>query len=223
LLTRRVLSWNPASAGFSRLRLKPEPTYCLVLLFALFAVGCRQDMHDQPSYQPLERSDFFGDGQASRPLLTGTVPRGYLKQDELLHTGTGPEGDVFPFPVDDTVMARGRDRYNIYCTPCHGQTGNGDGMIVRRGYQRPPTLADDRLRDAPHGYLFDVITNGFGAMPDYGWQIPAADRWAIIAFVRALQLSAHATLEDVPAAERGRLDQARTEPAAPRGAESERR
>jgi mono/diheme cytochrome c family protein len=203
-------------------RLTPPATYGLLLLAAL-TVGCRQDMHDQPNYQPLEKSDFFGDGQASRPLLAGTVPRGHLKEDALLYTGTGPEGDVFPFRVDAAVMARGRERYNIYCTPCHGQTGVGDGMIVRRGYQRPPALDDERLRGAPHSYLFDVITNGFGAMPDYGWQIPAADRWAIIAFVRALQLSGHASLDDVPAAERGRLDQTRTTPAEARGAGSERR
>jgi mono/diheme cytochrome c family protein len=194
-----------------------------VLLLTLFAGACRQDMHDQPNYQPLEKSDFFGDGQASRPLITGTVPRGYLKEDALLYTGSGPEGDVFPFPVDAAVMARGRERYDIYCAPCHAQSGLGDGMIVRRGFRRPPPLSDDRLRNAPHSYLFDVITNGFGGMPDYGWQIPAADRWAIIAFVRALQLSAHATLDDVPAAERGRLDQARTAPVDARPAESERR
>jgi mono/diheme cytochrome c family protein len=188
----------------------------LVVLVAISATACRQDMHDQPKYQPLEASTFFGDAQASRMPVAGTVARGHLYDDALLYTGKldGSDAVVFPFPVDNALMARGRERFNIYCSPCHGQTGLGDGMVVRRGYRRPPSFADDRLRQAPLGHFFDVITNGFGAMPDYSAQIPAADRWAIIAYVRALQLSAHATLADVPAAERGRLDEARSAPPA---------
>jgi mono/diheme cytochrome c family protein len=188
----------------------------LVVLVAISAIACRQDMHDQPKYQALEGSAFFGDAQASRMPVPGTVARGHLYEDELLYTGKLSRSDavVFPFPVDNALMGRGRERFNIYCSPCHGQTGLGDGMVVRRGYRRPPSFADDRLRQAPLGHFFDVITNGFGAMPDYSAQIPAADRWAIIAYVRALQLSAHATLADVPAAERGRLDEVRSAPPA---------
>lgn len=177
-------------------------------LIAVAVAGCRQDMHDQPNYSALEESSFFADGQASRPLVEGTVARGHLNDDTLLHTGKQGDDDatVFPFDVTEAVMARGQQRFNIYCSPCHGRTGQGDGMVVRRGYRRPPALADDRLRDQPAGHFFDVITNGFGAMPDYAAQIQAADRWAIIAYVRALQLSAHATLDEVPAGDRGKLD-----------------
>jgi hypothetical protein len=183
----------------------------------LLTGACRQDMHDQPSYQPLEQSDFFADGQAARPLVAGTVARGHLNDDELLYTGKegGENTAVFPFPITEQVMARGEQRFNIYCAPCHGRTGQGDGMIVRRGYRRPPPLADQRLRDAPVGHFFDVITNGFGAMPDYAAEINVDDRWAITAYVRALQLSASATIDDVPAAERGKLDEARTGQAPP--------
>jgi hypothetical protein len=172
--------------------------------------ACRQDMHDQPNYSALEESDFFGDSQASRTLVPGTVPHGRLNDDALLYTGKvdGSDAMMFPFTVDAAVMARGRERFNVYCSPCHGQTGMGDGMVVRRGYRRPPSLAEDRLREAPVGHFFDVITNGFGAMPDYAAQVKVADRWAIAAYVRALQLSGHATVDDVPAASRGRLDEA---------------
>lgn len=183
---------------------------CASAVVLMFGAGCRQDMHDQPNYQPLEESDFFGDSQASRTFVAGTVPHGRLNDDTLLYAGkvNGANATVFPFPVDDAVMARGRERFNVYCSPCHGQTGLGDGMVVRRGYRRPPSLAEDRLREAPVGHFFDVISNGFGAMPDYAAQVKPADRWAIAAYVRALQLSAHATVDDVPAASRGRLDEA---------------
>jgi mono/diheme cytochrome c family protein len=195
-------------------------TILTVGLLALTVAGCRQDMHDQPNYSALEESTFFADGQASRPLVEGTVARGHLNEDTLLYAGK--EGDenatVFPFPVTEAVMARGQERFNIYCSPCHGRTGQGDGMIVRRGYRRPPPLADDRLRDQPPGHFFDVITNGFGAMPDYAAQIQAADRWAIVAYVRALQLSAHATMDEVPPAERSKLN----EPAPPPPATEQR-
>jgi mono/diheme cytochrome c family protein len=164
-------------------------------------------MHDQPKFEPLEPSAFFADGRSARRPVEGTVARGQLHEDALLHTGKvgGANATVFPFPVDAAVMARGQERYDIFCAPCHARTGDGNGMIVQRGYRQPPTLHSDRLRDAAPGHFFDVITNGFGAMPDYSAQIPAADRWAIVAYVRALQLSAHATLADVPAADRGAL------------------
>ena len=165
-------------------------------------------MHDQPKYIPLRESAFFGDQRSARPFVPGTVARGQLREDTLLYTGkmNGVDATVFPFPVDERVIARGRERFNVYCSPCHGQTGQGDGMIVRRGFRRPPTFHQDRLRDAPVGHVFDVITNGFGAMPDYAAQIKVEDRWAIISYLRALQLSEHATVNDVPADKRGQLD-----------------
>jgi mono/diheme cytochrome c family protein len=180
--------------------------------FFLIVVGsgaaCRQDMHDQPKYVPLRQSSFFGDERSARPLLPGTVARGALNADALLHSGkvNGSDATVFPFAIDAQVMARGQERFNIFCSPCHGAAGMGDGMIVRRGFRRPPTFHQDRLRAAPVGQLFDVITNGFGAMPDYATQITPPDRWAIIAYVRALQLSEHATLADVPTDKRNELD-----------------
>jgi mono/diheme cytochrome c family protein len=164
-------------------------------------------MHDQPKYIPLRASAFFGDERSARPLVPGTVARGHLHGDTLLETGkTGKDdADVFPFAVDAEVLARGRERFDIYCSPCHGRTGAGDGMVVRRGFRRPLTYHDDRLRAAPVGHFVDVMTNGFGAMADYRQQIEARDRWAIAAYIRALQLSEHATIADVPAADRGRL------------------
>jgi len=165
-------------------------------------------MHNQPKYVPLRESAFFGDARSARPVVSGTVARGQLHDDALLYTGKTGNADatMFPFPIDARVMARGQERFNIYCSPCHGRTGQGDGMVVQRGYRRPPTYHQDRLREAAVGHFFDVITNGFGAMPDYATQIAAEDRWAIIAYVRALQLSQHAAVADVPPAERGTLD-----------------
>ena len=193
------------------------------LLLALAA--CRQDMHDQPKYRGLRGSDFFADGQGARPLVANTVARGHLNDDALLATGKEGQNDAteFPFPVTEQVMARGHERFDIYCSPCHGRTGEGNGMVVRRGFRRPPSYAEDRLRDAPIGHFYDVITNGFGAMPDYQTQIPVNDRWAIVAYVKALQLSLYAPLEDVPAADRSKLDENRTTAAAPPAAETERR
>lgn len=178
-----------------------------VLCAVATSLGCRQDMHDQPKFIPLRESTFFGDDRSARPIVEGTVARGQLREDALLYGGkvNGADATIFPFPVDARVMARGRERFDIYCSPCHGRTGLGDGMIVRRGYRRPPSYHDDRLRAAPVGHYFDVITNGFGAMPDYASQIRPDDRWAIIAYIRALQLSEHATVADVPAAERSAL------------------
>jgi mono/diheme cytochrome c family protein len=164
-------------------------------------------MHDQPKYVPLRQSAFFNDERSARPLVEGTVARGQLREDELMYTGKvkGEDAAVFPMRVDAAVMARGQERFNIYCSPCHGRTGQGDGMIVRRGYRRPPSMHQDRLRNAPVGHFFDVMTNGFGAMLDYRQQVEPRDRWAIAAYIRALQLSEHATIADVPDAERGRL------------------
>jgi hypothetical protein len=179
-----------------------------LLPFSFFIIGCRQDMHDQPKYQPLEASDFFADGRASRPLPPGTVARGQLNDDEHLYSGKSGKkfADALPFAVSPALLARGQERFNIFCSPCHGRLGDGDGMVVRRGFRHPPSFHIDRLRQAPVGYHFDVITNGFGSMQDYSAQIPVKDRWAIIAYVRALQLSQHATLGDVPEAERKQLE-----------------
>jgi len=186
-------------------------TWVLTLaVAAAAAAGCRRDMQDQPRYVPLRESTFFADSRSARPLVPGTVARGQLRDDTLLYTGklNGADATVFPFAVDARVMARGHERFDIYCSPCHGRTGVGDGMVVRRGYRHPPSLHDQRLRDAPIGHFFDVMTNGFGAMADYAAQVKPEDRWAIAAYIRALQLSGHATLADVPASERGGLERA---------------
>lgn len=175
----------------------------LVMLLA----GCRLDMHDQPKFKPLRMSDFYADLRSSRAPEPGTIARGELRADTYFYTGmiNGNPGDVMPFPVTKAVLERGRQRFNIYCAPCHSRVGDGNGMIVQRGYRRPPSYHIDRLRNAPLGHFFDVITNGFGAMPDYAAQVPARDRWAIIAYIRALQLSQEAPLGLVPPEERDRL------------------
>ncbi len=180
------------------------------LLSVVAFSACRQDMHDQPKYIPLRPSSFFGDGRSERPLIEGTVARGHLDDDNAYYTGRGPDGkflDEFPFPVTKSVMERGQDRFNVYCAPCHDRLGNGDGKIVRRGYRHPPSYHIDRLLHVPNGYIYDVITNGFGAMPDYAAQIHPTDRWAIVAYVRALQLAQNGKIDDVPADQRGALNQ----------------
>ena len=179
------------------------------VLFALVTTaGCRQDMHDQPKYIPLRPSNFFGDGRSERPIIEGTVARGHLDDDMALYTGKSADGkfvDTFPFPVTKDIIQRGQQRFNIYCTPCHDRNGTGNGMVVQRGFRHPPSYHIDRLRMVPNGYIFDVITNGFGAMPDYANQIQPADRWAVVSYVRALQLSQQGTVNDVPPEARGQL------------------
>jgi hypothetical protein len=162
--------------------------------------ACRQDMHNQPKYRPLRASEFFRDGSSARPVVEGTVARGTLQEDEAFFTGKmGTTAvTVLPFAVDEHVLDRGEERYNIYCTPCHDRTGTGKGMVVQRGYRQPPSFHDDRLRAAAPGHFFDVMTNGFGAMPDYRAQISPRDRWAIVAYIRALQLSQRAAPSDIP-------------------------
>jgi mono/diheme cytochrome c family protein len=158
-------------------------------------------MQDQPRLKPLRRSDFYEDGRASRPLVPGTVARGQLRDDTYFYTGRAGKqaGDALPFPATKDVLERGRERFNIYCSPCHGRTGEGNGMIVQRGYRRPPSYHIDRLRNAPLGHFFDVMTNGFGAMPDYAAQLPPYDRWCVAAYIRALQFSQNAPAALVPA------------------------
>jgi len=180
----------------------------VLLLLALGCTACRRDMQDQPKYIPLRPSDFFADGRSARPLPEGTVARGQLRADKVFYTGK--IGDAFadklPFPLTRQVLDRGHERFNIYCTPCHGHLGNGLGMIVQRGLKRPPSYHIDRLRQVPIGYFYDVITNGFGAMADYSAQVAPRDRWAIASYIRALQFSQHASLQDVPPAHRQELN-----------------
>ena len=193
----------------------------LLLSLAVLS-ACRQDMHDQPKYIPLRPSEFFADGRSARPIPDNTVSRGHLQDDALFYTGKGPDGkpsNDFPMPVTKELILRGEQRYNIYCTPCHDRTGTGNGMIVQRGYRHPPTYHSDRMREQPNGYYYDVITNGFGAMPDYSAQVAPADRWAIVAYIRALQLSQQASINDVPAEARGQLNAPAQPPAATHGGE----
>lgn len=181
----------------------------MVLLVAAAGVACRQDMHDQPKYIPLRGAEFFADGRSARPLIEGTVARGHLDDDAGYYTAKGPDGKFvteFPFAVTKAVIERGRERFNIYCAPCHDSLGSGNGRIVRRGFRHPPTYHIDRLRQAPAGYFYDVISNGFGAMPDYAAQIEPRDRWAVVAYIRALQLSQNASIKDVPAEAQSVLD-----------------
>lgn len=164
------------------------------------AAGCRQDMHNQPKYRPLRGTTFFADGSSARPLVEGTVARGTLQEDTAFFTGKTGNAAVkeLPVAVDEHLLSRGQDRYNVFCTPCHDAAGTGRGMVVQRGYRQPPSFHDERLRIADPGYFFDVMTNGFGAMPDYRTQLPARDRWAVVAYIRALQLSQHAGKGDIP-------------------------
>jgi cytochrome c553 len=179
----------------------------LSVLVAGAAAGCRLDMHIQPKYVPEEPTGFFADGRSERPPVPGTIARGHLKLDELLYTGreNGVASNRFPFPITRADLERGRERFNIYCTPCHDYEGNGNGMIVQRGLTHPPSYNVDRLRNEPVGHFVDVMTNGFGAMYSYASRISPADRWRIAAYIRTLQLSQHASIQDVPADERAKL------------------
>ena len=183
-------------------------TLTLVGLCAPLLSGCRQDMHDQPRYEPLEKSAFFADGRSSRPQVPGTVARGELRLDEHLFEGTvgGEQAATFPFEVTADVLERGQDRYNVFCSVCHDRLGTGQGMIVKRGMKQPTSFHVERLREAPHGYFFDVITNGFGVMYDYSDRITPEDRWAIVAYVRALQLSQNANVGELAEDDRQRLE-----------------
>lgn len=179
--------------------------------------ACRQDMHDAPRYDPLEASTVLPHDSSAQPLVEGTVARGFLNADEHLYAGTvnGDPVATFPFPITRADLDRGEERFDIYCSPCHGRTGEANGMVIQRGFARqPPTYHSDRLRDVPVGYLFNVITNGFGLMQDYRAQVDVPDRWRIVAYIRALQLSHHATAGDIPADEMQRLTSGAPAPAA---------
>jgi mono/diheme cytochrome c family protein len=184
------------------------PLLPFLLLTLALASGCRQKMADQARYDPLEPSGFFRDGMSARPRVAGTVARGELSDDPFFDDGKrgGQLADGFPMPVDLELINRGHDRFDIYCAQCHGRVGDGNGMIPARGYRRPPSFHTETLRRQPTGHYFDVMTNGFGAMPPYRNQVPPRDRWAIVAYIRALQLSQHATVEDVPPGDRAQLD-----------------
>ena len=166
-------------------------------------------MYDQPRYEPFEGNASFADRRSNRPQVEGTVARGGLELDELLHRGTenGELAGRFPFPVTAEVLERGRERYDIYCSVCHDRTGSGRGMVVQRGFRQPSSFHEDRLRQASPGYYFDVITNGFGAMIDYADRIEPRDRWAVVAYVRALQASRNVPLEELPEDVRRRLSE----------------
>jgi mono/diheme cytochrome c family protein len=177
------------------------------LALAGFALaGCentlRQDMANQPRQNPLSPSEVFADGRSERPILDNTVVRGSIANDALF---VPKESNVFPVQINAELLQRGQERYGIYCTPCHGIQGDGLGMVAMRGMKHPPTFHQERLRQSPNGYFFDVITNGFGAMYGYSAQIQPRDRWAIVAYVRALQLSRNAPANELPAALREKL------------------
>ncbi len=194
------------------MKCSPKQTRCftvvfaLILAFGLSACSRRQAMYKQDKYRPFGKSEFFNDKRESRPLVEGTVP--HLKQDDHLNVGVvdGKPVTDFPFPIGRKEIERGMNRYNIYCSPCHSRTGDGWGMVVQRGFKRPPAFTEARLKAAPVSHFFNVITNGIGMMSGYGAQVPAEDRWAIIAYVRALQLSQDARISDVPQQERANLE-----------------
>lgn len=203
--------------------MKNSPCRSVCLAGAVVAVltGCRQDMHNQPKYKPLAATQFFGDGRASRPVIEDTVARGHLRLDDARFTGktNGVDVDAFPFRITQADLKRGQDRFNIFCSPCHGMLGDGQGMVPRRGFRQPPSYHIERLKTAPVGHFFDVVTNGFGAMPSYASRVAVDDRWRIISYIRALQLSTDASVNDVPADRRGEMD---NPPPASAGADLER-
>jgi mono/diheme cytochrome c family protein len=183
----------------------------LALVLALIATGCRQNMHNQARLKTNGESDFFADGHAARPIPANTVARGQLRENVAVATGLGADGlpvTEIPLPVNRELLVRGHQRFNVFCAPCHGQLGDGKGMIVQRGFKQPVSFHDPRLRESAVGYFFNTMTEGFGQMPSYASQIPVEDRWAIAAFVRALQYSQNASLADLTAEEKAKLDQA---------------
>jgi mono/diheme cytochrome c family protein len=184
-------------------------------LAASAAVACRQDMHDQPKYRPLRGSELFADKRSARPLVEGTVARGTLREDPIFYTGKTADGFVREIPVEVTteLLARGQSQYQVFCAPCHGRTGRGDGMVVQRGFKKPSSYHVDRVRQLPIGYFYDVISIGFGAMSDYSAQVPPQDRWAIAAYIRTLQLSQYAPASDVPESKRAELEHSVVNPA----------
>lgn len=201
--TARTIPSTRTARGWRRAGILPA-----LLLFTLLGAGCRMDMHVQPKYEPLDPSSFFPDGRSARQPVPGTVARGELRINEAMYAGkvNGVPVNTFPFPITRQDLERGQQRFNIYCTPCHDYTGSGHGMVVERGFPPPPSYHIDRLRNAPVGHFFDVMTNGYGTMYSYADRISVRDRWCIAAYIRALQLSQHATLNDVPEKDRTKLE-----------------
>lgn len=178
-----------------------------ITVLAVTLCACRQDMHNQPRFDSLEPTSFFGDGRSERPPVDGTVARGQLRTDLVRYTGKmGDEAaTTFPFPITRADLVRGQERFNIFCAPCHSRLGDGNGIVVRRGFRQAANYHTQKLREAPPGHFFDVMTNGFGAMPSYGSRVEPDDRWRIVAYIRALQLSQDATLAAVPPEEQAEL------------------
>ena len=215
LLNRTRIS-GPRTADHGLRSIYRAVGFAMVVVSTLALGACRQDMHNTPTGQPLRESLFTKNVSTSRAPVEGTVARGTLQDDAAFFTGKVGTATVkeLPFPVDDAVLNRGQDRFNIYCTPCHDATGSGKGIVVQRGFKAPPSFHDERLRNADAGYFFDVMTNGFGAMPDYRMQLSARDRWAVVAYVRALQLSQHAAASDVPGGDPTKAQPAPPQPGA---------
>lgn len=188
---------------------RTETLLIAIAMIGLLSTGCRQQMAEAPAYDPLEYSDFFADGQASRKPVEGTVPRGHLRLDDHLYTGKldGQLVTTYPFEVTREVLDRGEERYNIFCTPCHGRTGDGNGIIVQRGHRQPPSFHEQRMVEQPVGHWIDVITNGFGAMPSYVDQIQPHDRWAIVAYIQALQMTRGVTIDELSPRMRNEFDE----------------
>ncbi len=180
----------------------------LLIGLAVALTGCRQDMQDQPKYKPLHASEFFADHRSERPQVDGTVARGHLRIDQARYAGKIGSDDVtaFPWPITRADLVRGQQRFDIYCSPCHSRLGDGVGMIVRRGFRQPPSYHIQRLKDAPVGHFFDVISNGFGSMASYASRVSPDDRWRIIAYIRTLQFAEGASLADVPAEQRDHIE-----------------
>lgn len=207
----------------SRVRLL---TLASLVSVVLLGTGCRQDMYDQPRVKPLGENDFFADKQGARPIPAHTVARGFLRENRALYAGTNADGKFvseLPVPLTKALLQRGHERFDIFCSPCHGKQGNGQGMIVQRGFKRPETYHQDRLRNQPIGYFYDVMTNGFNQMSSYASQVPVEDRWAIAAYIRALQYSQSVPAADLAAVDRDLLEKTEkaTVPAAKSGAAHE--
>ncbi len=179
----------------------------LLSLGAVALTGCRTDMQDQPKYKPLAESDFFADHRSARPQVEGTVARGHLRIDQARYTGRVNNNDIDYFPIAITAddVRRGQQRFDVYCAPCHGRIGDGQGLVVKRGFLAPPSYYTAKLMSSPVGHFFDVISNGFGAMRSYGARVAPDDRWRIAAYIRALQYSMTRTIADVPSDQRGNL------------------
>lgn len=188
--------------------LKIKTKFLLVFVFLMTFAGCAQQMGKQPHLRPLEPSSVFPNQQSARPLVPGTVPTGYTRTNRRLEPLIifDPNADEIPFPLTSDVLTRGQERYNIYCSACHGLTGEGNGMVVQRGFSRPPSYFDPRLRQVPLGHFYDVIKNGYGAMASYAVQVEPQDRWAIAAYIRTLQASRSVPVADVPQEKRAQLE-----------------